>query len=61
MSTIGILAQERSSRIAVKGEDGAMRIYDLFPIELPDHASCRMTLLRIAAMPTNVAALLSED
>ena len=39
-------------------QDGAMRIYDLFPIELPDHASCRMTLLRIAAMPTNVAALL---
>ena len=57
MSTTGLLAQE-PSRIAVKGEDGAMHIYDLFPIELPTHVSCRRTALRIAAMPTNVAALL---
>jgi hypothetical protein len=59
MPTIELLAPEPSdARIAVQGEDGAMRIYDLFPIELPDHASCRMTLLRIVAMPINVAALL---
>jgi hypothetical protein len=57
MPTTALLARERS-RIDVQGEDGAMHIYNLFPIELPKHASCRMTLLRIASMPARVAALL---
>ena len=50
----------QTSRIAVRGEDGNLRILDLFPIELPQHSSCRTTLLRIAEVQPNVLAVLDE-